>query len=90
MGKGGFFLFNRPQARKGRKMKTEIYNLKKMDFGRYLIENNIDSNSGMGLIANPEKYGKKNFEIMKFTYKSDTNAVRLINELINMIPLEVK
>ena len=71
-------------------MKTEIYNLKKMDFGRYLIENNIDSNSGMGLIANPEKYGKKNFEIMKLTYKSDTNAVRLINELINMIPLEVK
>jgi hypothetical protein len=66
-------------------MKKEIFNLKKMDFGRYLIEEKIDELTGRGLIANPEKYGKHNFDIMKLTYKNNKNAVRLIDELIKMI-----
>lgn len=66
-------------------MKSEILNLKKMDLGRYLIEEKIDELTGRGLIANPEKYGKRNFDIMKLTYQRHQNAVRLIDELINLI-----
>lgn len=68
----------------GRPKKTDIYNLKKMDFGRFLIGQNIDTETGMGLIANPENYGRKNFEIMKLTYKNNTNAVVLLSTLIEM------
>lgn len=68
----------------------EIYNLKKMDFGRYLIGNNIDAETGRGLIANPEKYGLKNFEIMKLTYKKETAAINIINQLIEMAKTDQK
>lgn len=76
--------WNELKRKSGRPKKSEIYNLKKMDFGRYLIGNNIDAETGRGLIANPEKYGLKNFEIMKLTYKNDTAAINIINQLIEM------
>jgi len=66
-------------------MKTQIVNLKKIDLGRYLIGENINQETGRGLIFNPEKYGKKNFDIMLLTFKNHSNAVRMIKEIIDLI-----
>lgn len=63
---------------------TEIYNLKKIDLGRYLIEENIDYKMGMALIANPEQFGKNNFELMKMVHNKNTTMLNLLNELIKL------
>lgn len=65
-------------------MKSEIYNLKKMDLGRFLIEENIDNKMGLALIANPEKFGRNNFEVMKMIHNKNTKLLNLLNSLIEL------
>jgi len=60
---------------------TQINNLRKMDFGCYLLEHRIGApETGRGLIANPEHYSRNNFLLMAISLR-DQNACRMAREL---------
>ena len=65
----------------GDRTMTQINNLRKMDFGCYLLGHRIGApETGRGLIANPEHYGRNNFRLMAISLP-DRNARRMAGEL---------
>ena len=64
----------------GKMKRAQIQELQIMDLGRYLIGNNIQSETGRGMIATPERYGRHNMAVMAISL-SDANARRMAKRL---------